>query len=217
MKSILVLFLALPVLFAGCSKYTDNFLLDKNSNSGIAIQPLGNFDENDLIFIREEVARFYDKPVVILSSIELPATFLVRSEFPGYYADSILALLSQQNKGKYAEVIGITHVDIYASADSHSSRKKRPTSDRGALRGIFGIGYNPGRVCVVSDHRIRIEDSVIARQRLRTVILHEVGHNIGLQHCKVGTCLMSESNGFMPALDLCSGEYCGACKGKLSN
>jgi len=81
---------------------------------------------------------------------------------------------------------------------------------------IFGIGYIDGNASVVSDYRLQSGDRGLFENRLKKVILHELGHNLGLSHCSVDTCLMSETNGDIVKLNKTGGYYCKKCRQKLN-
>ena len=51
---------------------------------------------------------------------------------------------------------------------------------------------------------------VIRNKTLRTTVIHEFGHNLGLEHCKDKTCIMGAHNDKED-----SGDFCNNCKIKL--
>ncbi len=59
-------------------------------------------------------------------------------------------------------------------------------------------------------------DKELLANRLRKVIIHEVGHNLGLLHCSDDSCLMSELNGNIATLNKKGGDYCINCRRKLN-
>jgi archaemetzincin len=187
MKTIPGSIMIICVLLSGCNKYSGNFLKDKNKI--IALQPLGDYDPGELIYIQNEISDFYNRPVIILSQMNIPTSYLMTENDERYSADSILKLLSGLHNGKIAEVVGITHKDIF------TTRKENPeiteTFRYPGTKGIFGMGYIPGNACIISDYRIHTTDTMLLKHRLRTVIFHEIGHNLGLGHCPVDRCIMS--------------------------
>jgi len=198
------------LLAAGCVKYPANFLKEKNKL--IAIQPLGDFDTLQLSFIREKVIHFYNRPVIVLAPIAIPPGYIVSQSFDLYAGDSILKLLSTFLNDTVTEVVGITHADIC------TMQAELVSGDQAGVYGIkkiFGIGFLPGKVCVISDHGLINTDSSILQHRIMTVILHEMGHNLGLTHCPFQQCLMSDANGKTAVLDKNENYYCDKCKRKL--
>jgi archaemetzincin len=77
-------------------------------------------------------------------------------------------------------------------------------------------GYIGGNASVVSDYRLQSGDRGLFENRLKKVILHELGHNLGLSHCSVDTCLMSETNGDIVKLNKTGDYYCKKCRQKLN-
>ena len=51
--------------------------------------------------------------------------------------------------------------------------------------------------------------------RLRTVIIHELGHNMGFPHCSTKNCIMSDANERIQTVDNSADNYCVKCKDKL--
>jgi archaemetzincin len=80
--------------------------------------------------------------------------------------------------------------------------------------GILGLGYRPGVTCVVSTFRIRKKVSKDKfNNRLVKVCLHEIGHNLGLDHCKSGDyrCMMNDANGTIRKVDKEQIFFCKNC------
>jgi len=212
MKTIPVSILTICLLLSGCSKYSGNFLKDKNKI--IAIQPLGDYNPRELIYIQNEISDFYNRPVILLTQMNIPKSYQMTQNDETYSADSILKLLSGLHNDNIAEIVGITHKDIFTTRKENPEIKEAVFSYSG-YKGVFGMGYIPGNACVISDYRIHSGDTMILKHRLRTVSLHEIGHNLGLGHCPVDKCIMSGANGEIIALDSSSNEYCDKCKRKL--
>ena len=79
----------------------------------------------------------------------------------------------------------------------------------------MGLGYKPGKACVVSTYRLRktATSQKHFQQRLFKVVVHEMGHNFGLHHCPDETCIMVDAEGQMK-LDQ-EKDLCNSCKQKL--
>jgi len=96
-----------------------------------------------------------------------------------YRADSLIRYLGRSATGDTI-VIGLTNKDI--------------STTKGNIQdwGIMGLGDNPGRACVVSTFRLSASDR---DGQLYKVAVHELGHTMGLQHCKDTTCYMRDAEG----------------------
>lgn len=76
----------------------------------------------------------------------------------------------------------------------------------------MGLGYRPGKSCVVSDFRMAGKNS---NQQFYKVVLHELGHTEGLSHCTVKTCLMRDAEGGNHLDE--EKDFCKKCKSFLMN
>ena len=53
-------------------------------------------------------------------------------------------------------------------------------------------------------------------ERLQKVVIHEVGHNLGLPHCKVDSrCVMRDAAEKIQTIDEVDAALCEACKSSL--
>jgi archaemetzincin len=179
----------------------------------IGLQPLARYDKTQLKYIQQELQQFFKVPVVILNETSIPASFINTTKGERYSADSIIKWLANIAPDSITKVVGITHKDIFTSKWQNGHIKK-PESTY-AVWGIFGLGYRPGRSCVISDHRLTTRDQSKFKHRLRTVVIHELGHNQGLDHCPVKNCIMSDANERIQTVDNSGVTYCQQCKDRL--
>jgi archaemetzincin len=205
---LLLLISVIVATLCGCSKSRSVLSLNNSKqNQIIAFQPLGEFNGQEIDSVVIKISRFFNKKVIILQPIEIPETFL--SPIVGQYsADSIIHLLSRLQNDTIIEIVGLTHYPIFTIKNS----KAGTYFDQK----IFGLGYQPGNSCVVSDFKFGTPIITQLTYRLKNVIIHEIGHNIGLPHCTDEKCVMSESNGSSLMLDINGGEYCAKCIKMLS-
>lgn len=114
-------------------------------------------------------------------------------------------ILSKFKSGK--NLLIITEKDIAIKYRKHNADEW----------GIMGLGYRPGKTCVVSTLRIkRNANEALFKERLIKICIHEIGHNLGLDHCKVDpTCLLNDANGTIRQVDREGMYFCKKCLSRL--
>lgn len=216
MKPIAGVFIAaiIPLLLFGCSRSRETFFQPGNQNKIIALQPLDDYNTKQLDFISKEIEKFYNVTVIILKSVDLPETFRLAKEAKLYSADSILDMLSTKLDDEVIEIVGLTHKDIYI-LKKEKNKTNNPLFDN-SVQPIFGLADFTGNCAVITDAMFKSTDAIVFQHRLRTSVIHEIGHNIGLDHCQYKQrCIMSGQNGRLSALDKSERDYCAACRKKL--
>lgn len=120
-----------------------------------------------------------------------------------YRADSTIKWLKEIKPDSTRTIVGITDEDVSTSKGLHRDF------------GVMGLGYQPGKACVVSTVRLRKSASTSQKlkERIFKVVVHEMGHNFGLPHCLDQTCIMADAEGKMK-LDEEKG-LCSNCKRKM--
>jgi len=169
----------------------------------IYIQPLGEVNPLTISLINSEIKQFYNKKVVMLPSVPLTKDLLAKSK-TRYDASKIL------NKFKSDKnILIITEKDIAVKYERRHSEEW----------GIFGLGACPGKTCVVSTFRLKRRASEkLVKERFVKVCIHELGHNLGLPHCKADDkCLMNDANGTISQVDKEGMYFCESCKNKIPN
>jgi archaemetzincin len=205
----ILLAILFAVLFSACSPESNNFLREKNKQ--IALQPVGDFDTILVAYLQKELSAFYQRKVIVLETIPEPNSAGWTSHPSLVMADSIISLVSVFNNDTIGEVVGLSHKGLLAAKEGQDGPHDSPTP----TKNVLGLSYTPGNTCVVSDHNLFINDWTLGRSRVLKVIIHEIGHNLGLAHCKYPYCIMSENNGYIGRLDAIVTDYCPACKRKL--
>lgn len=192
-------------ILSGCNQtnnhqsYTAS--VDKKNFPVIYIQPLGNMNETLINEIAQSVAKFYETKVITCKETALTSDILAKSK-TRYDALKIL------NKYKSdRNLLIITEKDI-------AVKYKRRNSEEW---GIFGLGFCPGKTCVVSTFRLKRNTNVkLFKERLFKVCIHEIGHNLGLNHCEFDNkCLMNDANGTISQVDKEGMYFCENCRKKL--
>jgi archaemetzincin len=203
---VLITFISL-IFLSTCTPSPYLSLKNDKKKQIIALQPFDNYDESVIYHLTFGIRDFYNKQTIVLPPITMPAHFF-DTTIRQYYADSLITLLSGLRNDTIVEVVGITHNPIFTIKGKNDSL---PYYDKN----IFGFGYQPGSACIVSDSRFSSDYQTLHLNRLRKVIIHEIGHNLGLMHCQDEKCLMSEKNGNTIILDNSGNDYCQKCKDVL--
>lgn len=164
----------------------------------IVIQPLGDFNQEQSNSIFSKI-RTINPNVVLRAAIPFPENAYYRPRHR-YRADSIIKNL-KNHIGKDSVIVGLSHCDI--------STTKNGIKDWG----VMGLGYRPGKSCVVSDFRLLSVKN--KDQQFYKLVLYELGHTAGLPHCKVETCLMRDAEGGNPLDE--EKDFCRNCNNYLKS
>ncbi|RAR73687.1 matrixin family metalloprotease [Flavobacterium aciduliphilum] len=194
-KKILSLIILCVLMFS-----TSSLIQSTSKDHIIYIQPLGSVDSESLMYLKKSVEDFYGYECSIKTKLELTNDILSKSK-TRYDANKIL---SKYNSN--INLLLITEKDI--------AYKK---SNQFPEWGIFGLGLRPGKTCVVSTFRLKRK--VTKQQmliRLKKVALHEIGHNLGLSHCKNNKeCMMNDADGTIKQVDREKIWFCEKCWGQI--
>ncbi len=81
---------------------------------------------------------------------------------------------------------------------------------------VFGLAEPSRRTAVIGLSRLRSPDPAITQHRIITEILHELGHLLGLQHCREPRCTMYFSN-TVEDTDRKGPGFCQRCRHRLGH
>jgi archaemetzincin len=114
-----------------------------------------------------------------------------------YKADSLLYFLSRQTEKGHV-VLGLTSKDI--------------STTKGKIQdwGVMGLGFCPGNACVISCFRLNKNNLL---NQLFKVVIHELGHTQGLDHCNNKSCMMRDAEGKNTTEE--EKDFCPKCKAYL--
>ena len=181
--------------------------------TSIGIQPFGAFSSKEAEMMQVEIAEFYNVNVTLLKPIELPKTAYINIKSSRYRADTLIRFLRKNIDSNYDFVIGLTDKDISTTKYSNRATKtiKEP-SYKYADWGIFGLGFLPGKSCIVSTFRLKEKNF---QSRFIKICCHELGHNFGLPHCSDKTCIMQDAAETIKTIDNVKLNLCSSCKKKI--
>jgi len=184
-----------------------------NNETYVAIQPFGEFSSKEAKMIQQEIADFYHVNVILLKPIKLPKNAYINVKSSRYRADTLIRFLRKNIDRNYDFIIGLTDKDISTTKYSNTSTKtiKEPTY-KYADWGIFGLGFMPGKSCIVSTFRLKEKNF---RSRFIKICCHELGHNFGLPHCSDKSCIMQDAAETIKTIDNVKLNLCNSCKKKI--
>lgn len=220
----LLLLISTLLLFT-CQKNQNNNHLNffESGPKKIALQPLGDIDTSIVHEAQRAIEKYYEFEVSILETKPFPESAHsiniegLKPYYPQantYRADSLLGFLYHNVPNEYDHIIGLTRADIYTSK-KRNGKIKEPAW-KYSHWGIYGLGMRPGKSAVVSTFRLyRYTDFQGMKKRFRKVVLHELGHNLGLPHCPNPECFMRDAQEAMWTVDAAPEYLCEKCKRRI--
>jgi len=168
------------------------FLFSFSSTETVYIQPLGNVQDKHVQVVQKAIKSVYGYQCVVLPAVPHNKKLYANSG-TRYDANKIL---EQFDSDKH--ILVITEKDI-----AHYKSSRFPEW------GIFGLGSLTNKTCVVSTFRLGPAGKISTR--LSKVAVHEIGHTLGLNHCKKSDhCVMQDAGGSIKTVDK---EFCKLCIG----
>ncbi len=173
---------------------------DKKPERVIYLTPFGNIEERVLSYLKNSLEIKFGRHIEITKDAEVPyAAFNpLRNQFN---ASILLERLAERKTSEKDILLAISDIDLYCEG----------------LNFIFGQADLYSRICVVSLYRLRPEfyisksDKNIFLERTLKEAVHELGHILGLNHCKDLKCVMAFSNSLADT-DTKESSFCDNCK-----
>jgi archaemetzincin len=122
-----------------------------------------------------------------------------------YRADRLLADIKGLARREHEVVLGLTAVDLCLPV----------------LTFVFGCAELAGRAALLSIHRLDPrfdglpDDPGLTLERAEKEVLHELGHVLGLTHCRTRTCVMASAHD-TGEIDIEEPSYCLDCRAMLA-
>jgi len=180
----------------------------------IGIQPYGDIDQFVIDSVSQILEQNYGAQIIVLSSRNLPESAFVNIKSPRYRADSLLIDLKNSIPDSIDYIIGITNSDISTTKRDEKRNVKEPVS-KYLDWGIFGLGYRPGKACIISTYRIKNSNRQLFISRLQKISVHEIGHNHDLKHCKTALCVMQDAAETIKTVDGVGFNLCESCQSDI--
>lgn len=183
---------------------------EANTRTIIALQPIGNIPENTLNILKRNIKHQYKSTVIILPTITLPDNFINYEKGKRYAASSVIKHLKEVMPDTVQYIVGITNEDIYTTKKDKWGNIRKPESTY-KIWGILGLGYKPGKSCIISTARLYSDNEYQYMERIIKITLHEIGHNYGLDHCTDKNCLMTDAAERISTVDNAKNHLCSKC------
>jgi len=172
----------------------------------IAILRIGTVDIDVLQKIRNGLCEVYPKTdYLILDNVMSIPSGAYNKERQQFHSSYILAKIGKHVMQTRVDcVLGVTEVDLYVPQ----------------LNFVFGEATCPGKTAIISLFRLKPEfygysaNSELFINRCVKEAVHEIGHTLGLRHCKNPHCVMFFSNSILDT-DRKKKAFCGKCYSKV--
>jgi len=189
--------IGLLLLFCSCCNNSSSNNRIINRSKRIYIQPLGHVSAEYIALVKKSVKSFYGYECVVKPEKQITKDVISKIK-KRVDANKLLAKYNSSEN-----TLIITEKDICYD----NKEKKNPEY------GIFGLSLRPGKICVISTFRLKKDvTKQKTLERLEKIALHEIGHNLGLEHCTNNKkCMMNAANGTIKQVDREKVWFCERC------
>ena len=148
----------------------------------VTICPVGTVDEDILEHIAKIISIRCGFTSRISKRMENPQ-YAFNETRGQYNSKLILKRLLQRNLHGSLRLMGVTTVDLYVPI----------------LKFVFGLAQIEGKCSIISLHRLNPRfydqppDPDLLLVRVEKTVLHELGHTLGVTHCRYRRCVMYSS------------------------
>jgi archaemetzincin len=169
----------------------------------VYVKTMGNVSKTDLDLVVSTIENFYDFDVVVHGDFTSPDKFKVNG-LNRYRASSILSHSNKVNEHLGGKVLILTPLDICTDRKLNGILHKN-----WGILGVAGLGKQS---TIVSTYRMKTNHN----NRLSKVVVHELGHSLGIPHCHQGkNCVMNDAKGKGSTVDKSSLYICDDCRKKI--
>ena len=164
----------------------------------LTILPLKFTNEQLLKDLLFRLRFVFEKVNVLYALINLEQSYSPQRR--QFYSTKIIESVKKFNPVSEGYVLILTEIDLFVPVLTH----------------IFGEAELSGRYSIVSVCRLYEEfytsesEPSLVLERSYKEIIHELGHNIGLKHCKDWRCVMHSSSG-IEEVDIKGSIFCDQC------
>ncbi|MCB9188233.1 MAG: hypothetical protein H6599_03015 [Flavobacteriales bacterium] len=212
----IVLLIIFSSSLTSCFKSVDQV----DAETTVLVQPFEGMEKDLVDTVLLTFKEVYGVQAYTVPSIKIPDYTFVNIKSPRFRADSLIRYLRDSIYPKHDQVdyvVGLIDEDISTTKYSdYSSRSIKSPEYKYKDWGIYGLGFCPGKSCIVSTHRLKkgttVENFIL---RLKKVSCHELGHNFGLPHCPNKDCIMQDAAETIKTIDNVELHLCDDCRKKI--
>lgn len=208
MKPVYILLTLTISIISACSN-------TNTSTKTVGVINLGKVDKSLNDTVIEAIKTTFGFRVVDLGEKAIPKNYYITIKSPRYRADSIIRHLKTTKPDSIDYIMGLTAFDISTTKRDANGEILKPTH-KYTDWGIFGLGFVSGPSCVVSSYRLNTGTKNLFYSRIKKVAIHELGHNLGLPHCKNKNCVMTNAVERISTIDNEGIDLCSDCKRKIN-